>query len=209
MKLGKLCFIGAEAQIYKIRNTIIKVRKPKYYRHKALDERLRIFRTKREAALLSKLAASGFPAPDVLSTNNVDTIVMRFLPGKRLSDCMLLLSPRTLLFVARNMGMLAAKLHLRSIIHADLTTSNFLLDGKQLYLIDFGLSYPSSKSEDRAVDIHLLKQSLFSSHPSVANKAFRAFLSSYMHHFTHASEVLLRLTKVELRGRHKAKKQLP
>src|SRR4030042_1167648 len=50
---------------------------------------------------------------------------------------------------------------LSHIINGDLTTSNMILNpDNKLYFIDFGLSFHSNKIEDKAVDLHLLKQAL-------------------------------------------------
>ena len=59
MKLAQ----GAEAVLYSDYQTVEKDRFEKKYRHPELDRRLRKFRTKREAKILEKLQAAGFPAP--------------------------------------------------------------------------------------------------------------------------------------------------
>src|SRR3989338_6220467 len=47
-----------------------------------------------------------------------------------------------------------------NIIHHDLTTSNMISKKDKIFFIDFGLSFFSTKIEDRAVDLHLLKEAL-------------------------------------------------
>ena len=49
----------------------------------------------------------------------------------------------------------------------------------EVTLIDFGLSEDSKSVEDRAVDLHLLKQILESSHPEHFDKAWENFLENY------------------------------
>ena len=44
------------------------------------------------------------------------------------------------------------------------TPTNDMIYDKKIYLIDFGLSLYSNKPEDKAVDLHLLKQALESKH---------------------------------------------
>ena len=101
-----------------------------------------------------------------------------------------------------NYGQNIAYLHSADIIHGDLTTSNAMtLDG-EIYIIDFGLSFRSQRSEDKAVDIHLLKQVLNSSHPEVAKKAWRNFIDGYTE-YEKSDEVLEQLKDVEERGRYK------
>ena len=99
-------------------------------------------------------------------------------------------------------GEQVAKLHSNGIIHADLTTSNMLYADK-LYFIDFGLSFFSDKIEDKAVDLHLLKQALESKHFGVFDEAFKIILNTYKEKATDAEAVLERFEVVEKRGRYK------
>ena len=95
-------------------------------------------------------------------------------------------------------------LHNSAIIHGDLTTSNMILN-KEIYLIDFGLSFFSEKSEDKAVDLHLLKEALESKHYKIWEDAFKIVLEAYRKEAKRASETLKRLEQVEKRGRYRAK----
>ena len=70
----------------------------------------------------------------------------------------------------------------------------------KLYFIDFGLGFFSTKAEDKAVDLHLLKQALESKHYKNFEKLYKTILKNYKH-----KDVLKRLEKVELRGRYKGK----
>lgn len=185
---------GAEATIKKEKNTIIKDRIKKSYRHPELDNELRMQRTRREAKILEKLSKS-LPVPKILAKTDT-TLTLEYLDGKKLRDT-LHLHP---LKYGRELGKLLTKLHNLNIIHGDLTTSNIIVT-KHLNLIDFGLSTTSTKVEDRAVDLHVLKESLESKHYKIANKVFLAVLSEY--HPKDEQEVLNRLKTVELRGRNK------
>ncbi|KAM0041453.1 putative non-specific serine/threonine protein kinase [Helianthus debilis subsp. tardiflorus] len=53
----------------------------------------------------------------------------------------------------------------------DLTTSNMLRrsGSNQLVLIDFGLSFVSTLSEDKAIDLYVLERALLSMHSSCWN----------------------------------------
>lgn len=192
---------GAEAIIYMDKD-IIKDRIRKNYRIKEIDEKLRKFRTKREAKILDKLAVINFPAPRLIKTDEKQKIVMQNIKGSKLRD---VLEKKDYLKLSREIGKKIAILHNNDIIHGDLTTSNMILD-KEIYFIDFGLSYFSHKEEDMAVDLHLLKQALESKHYKIFEKCFKAALDSYKKHAKNSKIILNRLEKVEARGRYKGKK---
>lgn len=86
----------------------------------------------------------------------------------------------------RSLGVLVAKLHDGGVVHGDLTTSNVMVvagakasDGPSLVIIDFGLSYFSSVSEDRAVDLYVLERAFTSAHAAQGEELFAEFLESY------------------------------
>jgi len=76
-----------------------------------------------------------------------------------------------------------------------------ILKNKEVYLIDFGLGFTSRKIEDKAVDIHLLKQALEAKHFKNWETLFKEFLEGYKS--PDAEKVLTQLEKVEKRGRYK------
>jgi Kae1-associated kinase Bud32 len=90
------------------------------------------------------------------------------------------------------------------IIHGDLTTSNMILNS-EVFFIDFGLSFFSEKVEDKAVDLHLLRQALESKHYKVWEECFTAVRQGYEGTANDAELVLKRLEVVESRGRYKRK----
>ena len=102
-------------------------------------------------------------------------------------------------------GKKVAMLHNNSIIHGDLTTSNMILN-KEIYFIDFGLSFFSEKAEDKAVDLHLLKEGLESKHYRIWENCFQSAIDSYKKNANKSNETLKRLEVVEKRGRYRAKK---
>ena len=101
------------------------------------------------------------------------------------------------------LGKSLAKLHDNNIIHGDLTTSNLILNGKKVYFIDFGLSFHSQKIEDKAVDLHLIKEALEAKHPTISKTAYDSVIEGYKHSQNY-NKVIHQLEIVEKRGRYKA-----
>ena len=71
-----------------------------------------------------------------------------------------------------------------------------------LYFIDFGLGYESVKTEDKAVDLHLIKQALEAKHFQRAEEFFKHILEGYKTS-KYFKETIKRLEAVEKRGRYK------
>ena len=193
---------GAEAVVYLNKGIVIKDRIKKGYRLNEIDEKLRKFRTRRETKILEKLHAIDFPIPKlILSDDKKMLIKMEFLKGKKLRD---VLNKNNCAKLCKQLGRKIAILHDNSIIHGDLTTSNMILN-KEIYFIDFGLSFFSEKVEDKAVDLHLLRQALESKHYEIFENAFKSVLSGYKIKNPDYNLVIKRLEKVESRGRYKGK----
>ena len=199
--MKKIIGSGAEAIIY-LDKDVIKDRIKKSYRIKEIDEKLRKSRTRREAKILEKLALINFPAPRLIKTDKKEKIEMDFIKGKKLRD---VLDSKNHKKLMNELGEKIAILHQNSIIHGDLTTSNFILN-KKIYFIDFGLSFFSHKIEDKAVDLHLLKQALESKHYKIWENCFKEALKGYKAAKDY-KEVMARFEKVEKRGRYKGKKK--
>lgn len=185
-------FEGAEATVT-INDTVEKKRHEKKYRHPELDQRIRTERTSSEARILRKALRAGVNVPELLEESE-DTIKLEKVNGKMLKQV-----------IATNymeqLGLQVAKLHENGIIHGDLTTSNAIVNSK-VFLIDFGLSFSSDRLEDLAVDLHLLKQVLNSSHSENAEELWKAFIEGYSQN-ERFDEVMERLEDVEQRGRYK------
>ncbi|MBW2974818.1 Kae1-associated serine/threonine protein kinase [Candidatus Woesearchaeota archaeon] len=192
---------GAEAKLYLIDNKVIKDRFRKDYRIKEIDERLRKSRTKREAKVFEKLALISFPSPRLIETDEKEKIMMEFIKGKKVRD---IIEKEDYEKLSEEIGRKIAVLHKNNIIHGDLTTSNMILD-KEIYLIDFGLSFFSHKTEDKAVDLHLLKQALESKHYRIWERCFDSAIKGYKKEAEDGPDVLKRLEKVGKRGRYKGK----
>lgn len=182
---------GAEATV-EVNDEVVKKREPKKYRHPELDERLRTERTSTEARIMKAARKHGANVPPVEKVDET-TLEMEKVNGEPLKD---VIEPEHLRAYGRNV----AYMHSADIIHGDLTTSNAILGG-ELYVIDFGLSFRSQRIEDRAVDIHLLKQVLESSHPELED-SWKQFVKGYSE-YDQSDEVLEQLEDVESRGRYK------
>jgi len=185
-------FQGAEAKVSIIGDKVHKIRKKKSYRHPIIDERLRKTRTRKEAKILKSLP---IPGPKFIESNDF-CIVMEKIEGDLLAE---VIEQTNYSKLGLEIGKMIKSLHDSGIVHGDLTTSNMIL-GKKVFLIDYGLSFHSDKTEDRAVDLHLLKQALDSKHYSISSECFQQILKGY-----NSKVVQARLAKVEQRGRHKAK----
>lgn len=200
----KLLAQGAEAKLFLDDSKVVKERFAKAYRIKEIDGRLRKSRTNREAKVLEKLQQINFPVPRLISNNGKNTITMDLIKGKLLKD---ILEKNNYSKLSMEIGEKIAILHNNNIIHGDLTTSNMILYKKknEIFFIDFGLSFFSTKIEDRAVDLHLLKEALESKHSKIWEDCYKAALEGYMAKANNSGEVLKRLEAVEMRGRYKHK----
>lgn len=218
----KLISQGAEAKIFlnEKENLIIKDRIQKLYRIPEIDEKIRKQRTKAEKKLLEK-SSKIINAPDPFPLREFNEIEMPFIEGEKLSqtlDCFRLEKQKK---ICRTMGEEIEKLHEEGIIHGDLTTSNMVLSDEKiikhgsnlkeslikrnmgsLYFIDFGLGYISKKREDKAVDLHLLKQALEAKHFKNWKILFEEIKKGYKNN-EESNKVLERLKTVEKRGRYK------
>ena len=199
---NKILQQGAEAVILLDKNKIIKKRNKKSYRILEIDDRIRRQRTRSEAKLLTK-AYELISIPEIIKVDQkTKKIVMEFIDGKKLSDYLDKFPLKKQKEVCKLIGESTAKLHDADIIHGDLTTSNMILKDDKIYFIDFGLGFISHKFEDKAVDLHLLKQALEAKHFKNWEILFREVLKEYSK--SKDSEIVLeRLNKVEKRGRYK------
>ncbi len=73
---------------------------------------------------------------------------------------------------------------------------------KKLYFIDFGLGFQSEKTEDKAVDLHLIKQALEAKHFTKFKDYWKWILQGYKISKDYEKN-LERLKKVEVRGKYK------
>ncbi len=190
---------GAEAIISLNNNQITKNRIKKSYRLPVLDEKLRKRRTKSEAKIINKLR-SIINVPKIISADQ-NKIIMEYINGKKLSDNLDDLENKN--EIAEQIGKEIAKLHDNDIIHGDLTTSNMIYKEKenQVYFIDFGLGFHSKRIEDKAVDLHLIRQALEAKHFLYWKQLFEHIIKGY--DSKDKNKILEQLKKVEARGRYK------
>jgi len=193
---------GAEAKLFLEDNIIHKNRFKKTYRIKEIDEKLRKFRTKREAKVLKKLQDIDFDSPKLISNDQKENLEIEFIKGKLLKD---ILNKKNYIELGKQIGEKVSILHNKDIIHGDLTTSNMIFNNR-IYFIDFGLSFFSHKIEDRAVDLHLLKEALESKHHEIWEDCYKIILDVYEKLAKYGKETLIRIKVVESRGRYKGKK---
>ncbi len=218
----KILAQGAEAIISLNKNIIKKTRVKKSYRLPELDKKIRLRRTKSEAKILEKLSKIiSVPKLIKLSEENSE-IELEFIKGEKLSES--LEKQKNISTIAKQIGENIAKVHNLGIIHGDLTTSNMIYQKEtnsyeqfikgggrrgnykchyKLFFIDFGLSFFSDKIEDKAVDLHLIKEALKAKHNSISEKFFKEIIKSYSKIALKPKEVLKRLEIVEKRGRYK------
>ncbi len=197
---SKIIQQGAEAIISLNKDIITKNRIPKSYRLPLLDEKIRKQRTKREATILTKLQ-SIIPVPKLISVKD-NKLELEYIKGKKLSES--LDNLKDAVEVCKQIGINLSKIHDNNIMHGDLTTSNMILSEKdnKLYFIDFGLSFTSAKPEDKAVDLHLIKEALEAKHFTHHKEFFEAIINGYKVS-KNAQIAIERLKKVESRGRYR------
>lgn len=213
----KLIAQGAEAKIFLVsakakphdtdkrshkssKATILKSRIAKGYRHPVLDEKLRKSRTKREAKILAKAEELGIQVPRIFGSDTYE-LHIEYIDGECLSGTLNSYSEKEQFAVMETLGTQVALLHKHNIIHGDLTTSNVILKKTKVFVIDFGLGFISTKIEDKAVDLHLIKQALEAKHFQNHEALFSHFLKGYR--LKEKKEILERLRTVEKRGRYR------
>ena len=187
---------GAEAIITLKDNQITKYRVKKSYRLPELDKKLRLRRTKSETKIINKLKKI-IPVPEIFKTDD-ENIFMQYIKGKKLSEHLEKLDYKKL---CKQIGENLTKLHNKDIIHGDLTTSNMIYHNNKVFFIDFGLGFHSKKIEDKAVDLHLLKQALNAKHYKIADKAFQIIIKNYKPE--KYKLIIKRIKIIEKRGRYK------
>ena len=176
----KLIRRGAEGDLFFTtwngQESILKSRKKRDYRNSSLDYSLRKQRTIRESQIMSEVKKFGIRTPlihfvDIKNCN----IIMQKIDGVLVRD----MSNSKLVNACKKIGRLVGTMHKNGIMHGDLTTSNFIESGNNIFIIDFGLANRTIKSDDHTVDLRLFKEILNSAHADVFEKAWPNFLSGY------------------------------
>jgi len=194
---------GAEAKIFLIKEDTTFIRKErvtKRYRIEVIDNLLRKSRTRREAKVLQKVPIN---SPQLIKVDDKAMIIdMEYIDGQKIRDYA---NKKNCSSLGKKIGHMIALMHNAGIMHGDLTTSNMIFKNNKIYFIDFGLSFFSSRIEDRAVDLHLIKEALQSTHHEFFELFFGADLDGYKEKAENFLEVLKQFEVVEQRGKNKHK----
>jgi TP53 regulating kinase-like protein len=196
---------GAEAVIVKQGVNVIKRRAKKKYRLEIIDEKIRKLRTRNEGKMLERASK----VTSIPKIKNVDEkkgeILLEFIDGKKLSEHLSSFKLVKQKDILKTIGEEISKMHNAYLIHGDLTTSNMILEEKsgKIFFVDFGLGFHSSKIEDRAVDLHLLRQALEAKHFENWHQLFKSVVEGYSKKNPLSEEIIKRLKRVEARGRYK------
>eukprot|EP01122_Echinamoeba_exundans_P003709 TRINITY_DN13785_c0_g1_i1.p1 TRINITY_DN13785_c0_g1~~TRINITY_DN13785_c0_g1_i1.p1 ORF type:complete len:239 (-),score=55.42 TRINITY_DN13785_c0_g1_i1:56-730(-) len=205
---------GAEACVYFAtfldKPVVIKERFSKAYRHPQLDEKLNTHRLKEEARFLLKARQAGVDTPTLHFVDSKNKLLyMERIDGlttKKVINSLTGVEEKAaeLHSTLEKIGTVVAQLHDAGIIHGDLTTSNILIrsQNNQPVVIDFGLSFVSHTSEDKAVDLYVLERAFGSTHPELEAQ-FPEILKFYASKSKNGADVLKRLEQVRMRGRKK------
>ncbi len=201
--------IGAEARLdsetWLGRQVVLKQRVVKGYRHPALDKSLQSFRIKNEVRLMLEARKAGIPVPVIYSVDlSENRIVMEEIGGVRVKDALESMSEEKAREVCLKIGEIAGRMHANDIVHGDLTTSNMLLDGERIVVIDFSLGSKSSELEDKGVDMHLLEEAFHSAHYK-RSELYEAVKDSYVKNYAGGADVLKKVKEIEKRGRYTRK----
>lgn len=131
-------------------------------------------------------------------------IVMEYVEGRRLKDLVSSIGPEKAMLMFKQLGVAIASLHAAGIMHGDLTTSNVMVAERGLVLIDFGLSVATTRLEDQAVDLRLIKETLTGAHSSLAKDALEALFEGYAEIRGEEKQraVVRQLRDIERRGRY-------
>jgi TP53 regulating kinase-like protein len=201
----KLINRGAEADVYSTmwdkKKAILKIRKVKSYRNSLLDQKIRKQRTTRESQIISQVKSFGISTPLIYFMDiNKCSILMQYIDGEIVRD----LNGNDIVKVCSEIGQVVGTMHKHGIMHGDLTTSNFILDKKKLFLIDFGLASRTEKSDDHAVDLRLFKEILNSAHAEVMEKSWKNFQKGYSKAvgMKYSKKILNLVAVIESRGRY-------
>ena len=201
--------VGAEARldsaVWLRRSVVFKQRVVKGYRHPVLDKSLQAARIKNEVRLMLEARRAGIAVPVIYAIDlEGNRIVMEEIPGVRVKDALESLPKDRAEEICRKIGAIAARMHMNDIVHGDLTTSNMLLDGERIVVIDFSLGSKTSEVEDKGVDMHLLEEAFHSAHYKRI-ELFEVVRDSYVRSYPGGADVLQKVKEIEKRGRYMRK----
>lgn len=222
---------GAEAKLYICnylgKPTLIKERFKKNYRHPDLDTSITKERMKNEARSIVRCKTAGVktPALYLVDFERRRIYMQHFENSITVKDFIINLKSsnnqgdmNTLDVYADKIGEVIRKMHENNIIHGDLTTSNMLLVERNLsnveenskwlnhtnidlVLIDFGLSFIDSSTEDKGVDLYVLERALISTHNEYPDLFSRIFEAYKNYSKNNIKEIISKYEDVRARGR--------
>jgi len=176
---------GAEASLYQTmwhgREVVVKVRIPKRYRPKELDQQIRSYRTIHEPQLIHEAKAAGVLTPLIYMVDVPNaTIIMEYINGSQVKQLLNTADKDSRHAICVQIGEAIAHLHCHGLIHGDLTTSNMIWTAdSRIYFVDFGLGEKNEELEAQGVDLHLLKRALQCTHFGFWEECFQSVLCGY------------------------------
>lgn len=202
---------GAEAILYinsyEDQKVLVKERIKKNYRITQIDEVIRKARTRKEVKLMTDARKIGVLTPTILHVDYPKSkIYMEFIDGTVVKDFLFSANEHQAKKVCEKIGTSIGKLHSMDLIHGDLTTSNMILKGEELFFIDFGLGFHSKRIEDKGVDLNLFYEALSSTHFRILNLCWDAIIKAYRKEFKNADAVIEKVKEIEARGRYAKRK---
>lgn len=205
---------GAEAILYlnsyEDQKVLVKERIKKNYRITPIDEQIRRLRTRKEVKLLTDARKIGVLTPTILHVDyQKNKIYMEFIDGIVVKDFLNSqnINEDDIKELCAKIGTAIGKLHSIDLIHGDLTTSNMILRGDELYFIDFGLGEHSKQVEDKGVDLNLLYEALSSTHFKILNLCWETIIRAYRKEFKNADAVIEKVKEIESRSRYAKRKR--
>jgi Kae1-associated kinase Bud32 len=208
----QIIYRGAEAVIYvdnyDNQKVLVKERIKKNYRLNEIDEKIRRLRTRKELKLLTEARKNRVPTPKIFETDEVaNKIIMEYVEGTRVKELLNSSDKKTVIETCQKIGRLVGKLHSAGIIHGDLTTSNMILKGNDIYFIDFGLGDFSRRIEDQGVDMNLLKEAIQSTHFKILKTCWANILKGYRQEYKNSEQVIKKVDEIENRARYVKRKE--
>ena len=158
---------GAEAIIKEDeffgREVIRKIRIPKGYRIREMDEYLRKIRTRKEARIIHELKRYGLRTPIIYDLRDFE-IVMEKIKGVTLADALNDMPQENVKKILREIAKMAAEIHSAGYSHGDFTTGNMIMQNGSIVLIDWSMAEKEATIEDRAVDIEMFEETFRAAH---------------------------------------------
>ena len=199
---------GAEAKIIKStylgKEVIKKHRMKKNYRIKEIDDMLIAYRTKGEAKLIHAARKQGVSVPFIFDVDlQKGIITMAYIKGKRIKDIFEEIPDKKRKELCYLIGKSIARLHNNDIIHGDITTSNMIFSDNKIYFIDFGLGEINTELESKGVDLHVLMETMESTHSLYVNY-FSYVMNGYEQEYKgDVKQVEKKIDDIILRGRYR------